>query len=74
LVLSVFSNEHKWETSGEIKRCEHETISEKELNEKLWIERLSESFFSLRKNLTAKTLLKDREQARHFIHTDRLVR
>jgi len=48
-VLHHISNEHEWETSGEIKRCEHETISEKESNEKLWINPLSESFFALKK-------------------------
>lgn len=71
-VLHHISNEHEWETSGEIKRCEHESISEKESNEKLWINPLSESFFALKKILTAKDFIKDLEQAKHFVHTGRL--
>ncbi|KAL4131484.1 hypothetical protein QTP88_008792 [Uroleucon formosanum] len=70
-VLHHISNEHEWETSGEIKRCEHESISEKESNEKLWINPLSESFFALKKILTAKDFIKDLEQAKHFVHTGR---
>ncbi|XP_025424708.1 uncharacterized protein LOC112693733 [Sipha flava] len=68
-VIHPISNEHEWETSGEIKRCEHEPISEKESNEKLWINPLSESFFALKKILTAKDFIKDLEQAKHFVHT-----
>jgi hypothetical protein len=71
-VLHHISNEHESKTSGEIKRCEHEPISEKESNEKLWINPLSESFLALKKILTAKDFIKDLEQAKHFVYTGRL--
>jgi len=71
-VLHHISNEHEWKISGEIKRCEHDTISEKESNEKLWINPLSDSFFALKKILTAKDFIKDLKQAKHFVHTGQL--
>lgn len=72
-VLYHISNIHQWnDDNGQIKKCEHDPLTDEEIKNKLWIHKNSDSYFALKKIITAKDLLKDLLHAKHFIHTGRL--
>ncbi|KAF0709150.1 Uncharacterized protein FWK35_00034559, partial [Aphis craccivora] len=61
-----------WNDNGQIKKCEHDPLTDEEIQNKLWISKNSDSYFALKKIITVKDLLKDLPHAKHFIHTGRL--
>lgn len=71
-VLYHISNIHRWNDNEQIKKCEHDPLTDEEIKNKLWIPKNSDSYFALKKIITAKDLLKDLPHAKHFIHTGRL--
>jgi len=71
-VLQHISNIHEWEEDGIIQTFEHETLSEKYKNNRLWIHPDTRSYNALKKILLAKDFLKDLQHAKHFVHTGRL--
>ncbi|CAI6376865.1 unnamed protein product [Macrosiphum euphorbiae] len=71
-ILKHISNIHEWVEDGELIKCEHAPLSNDEQRNKLWINQNSESYFALKKIITAKDCIKDLAHAKHFIHTGRL--
>ncbi|XP_025413422.1 uncharacterized protein LOC112685695 [Sipha flava] len=55
-----------------IKTCDHDPLTNEEINNKLWLKSDDESYYALKKVITAKDFIKDLPHAKHFVHTGRL--
>lgn len=57
-VLYHISNIHQWnDDNGQIKKCEHDPLTDEEIKNKLWIHKNSDSYFALKKIFTAKEII-----------------
>lgn len=71
-LLHHIKNEHEWEENGETKTCDHDPLTDEEINKKLWLKSDNESYYALKKIITTKDFIKDLPHAKHFVHTGRL--
>ncbi|KAE9524465.1 hypothetical protein AGLY_015186 [Aphis glycines] len=71
-LLHHIKNEHEWEENGVSKTCDHDPLTDEEINKKLWLKSDNESYYALKKIITAKDFIKDLPHAKHFVHTGRL--
>jgi len=71
-LLHHIKNEHEWEDNGVTKTCDHDPLTDEETNKKLWLKSDDESYYALKKIITAKDFIKDLLHAKHFVHTGRL--
>ena len=71
-LLNHIVDVHEWDDGSKLSSCSHENLSEKERNDKLWLEKESESYQILKKLITDPKLVRDIRQLRHFVHTSAL--